>query len=155
MSELGGLKVELAHGGTAWKPCMIATEDIGSGTNIGALSHIGKDVVIGSNCNIQGMVYVADKCLIGDNVFIGPKATLTNDKYPPSGGQWSPIVVKDGVVIGANATIVAGVTLQQDCVIGAGAVVTKDVPSNQVWTGNPAKFLMTTSEYNKRREIDE
>jgi|TARA_B100001996_G_C18501818_1_gene531784 acetyltransferase-like isoleucine patch superfamily enzyme len=134
---------------------MIASESIGSGTNIGALSHIGRDVTIGETCKIQGSVYIADGCIIGDEVFIGPNATLTNDRHPPSGGKWSPVVVEDKVVIGANATIVAGVRLCEGCVIGAGSVVTEEVPSEQVWAGNPAKFLMTLEEYESRRGSNE
>jgi len=134
---------------------MIASESIGSGTNIGALSHIGRDVTIGETCKIQGSVYIADGCIIGDEVFIGPNATITNDRHPPSGGKWSPVVVEDKVVIGANATIVAGVRLCEGCVIGAGSVVTEEVPSEQVWAGNPAKFLMTLEEYESRRDSNE
>ena len=155
MSDLSGRKVELPHGAIAWQPCMIASESIGSGTNIGALSHIGRDVTIGEKCKIQGLVYIADGCIIGNEVFIGPNATLTNDRHPPSGGKWSPVVVEDKVVIGANATIVAGVRLCEGCVIGAGSVVTEEVPSEQVWAGNPAKFLMTLEEYESRRDSNE
>ena len=155
MSDLSGRKVELPHGAIAWQPCMIASESIGSGTNIGALSHIGRDVTIGETCKIQGSVYIADGCIIGNEVFIGPNATLTNDRHPPSGGKWSPVVVEDKVVIGANATIVAGVRLCEGCVIGAGSVVTEEVPSRQVWAGNPAKFLMTLEEYESRRDSNE
>ncbi|MAX45841.1 MAG: hypothetical protein CMB24_03485 [Euryarchaeota archaeon] len=155
MSDLSGRKVELPHGAIAWQPCMIASESIGSGTNIGALSHIGRDVTIGETCKIQGSVYIADGCIIGDEVFIGPNATITNDRHPPSGGKWSPVVVEDKVVIGANATIVAGVRLCEGCVIGAGSVVTEEVPSEQVWAGNPAKFLMTLEEYESRRGSNE
>jgi acetyltransferase-like isoleucine patch superfamily enzyme len=134
---------------------MIASESIGSGTNIGALSHIGRDVTIGEKCKIQGSVYIADGCIIGNEVFIGPNATLTNDRHPPSRGKWSPVVVEDKVVIGANTTIVAGVRLCEGCVIGAGSVVTEEVPSEQVWAGNPAKFLMTLEEYESRRGSNE
>jgi len=155
MSDLSGRKVELPHGAIAWQPCMIASESIGRGTNIGALSHIGRDVTIGETCKIQGSVYIADGCIIGNEVFIGPNATLTNDRHPPSGGKWSPVVVEDKVVIGANATIVAGVRLCEGCVIGAGSVVTEEVPSEQVWVGNPAKFLMTLEEYESRRDSNE
>ena len=155
MSDLSGRKVELPHGAIAWQPCMIASESIGRGTNIGALSHIGRDVTIGETCKIQGSVYIADGCIIGNEVFIGPNATLTNDRHPPSGGKWSPVVVEDKVVIGANATIVAGVRLNTGCVIAAGSVVTKDVPSGEVWAGNPAKFLMTLEQYESRRESNE
>ena len=86
--------------------------------------------------------------------FIGPNATLTNDRHPPSGGKWKPVIVEDGVVIGANATIVAGVRLNTGCVIAAGAVVTTDIPASQVWGGVPAKLLMTRDEYNSRRDLD-
>jgi acetyltransferase-like isoleucine patch superfamily enzyme len=154
MNELNGHMVVLPSGATAWLPCVVASEHVGSGTNIGSLSHIGKDVKIGDNCRIQGCVYIADKCIIGNNVFIGPNATLTNDRHPPSGGKWEPVIVEDGVVIGANATIVAGVRLNTGCVIAAGAVVTTDIPANQVWGGVPAKLLMTRDEYNSRRDLN-
>ena len=151
MSDLNGRRVDLPSGAVAWQPCMIASESIGNKTNIGALTHIGREVVIGEECRIQGSVYIADGCAIGDNVFIGPNATLTNDRHPPSGGKWSPVTVEDNVVIGANATIVAGVSLFSGGVVAAGAVVTTDIPMNQVWGGNPAKFLMMLDEYESRR----
>ena len=155
MSDFSGNKLTLSTGATAWQPCLVASDSIGSGTNIGALSHIGRNVVIGENCKIQGSVYIADGCEIGNEVFIGPNATLTNDRHPPSNGRWSPVVVEDKVVIGANATIIAGVRLYSDCIIAAGAVVTKNVPSRQVWGGNPADFLMSKNEYESRRDENE
>ncbi len=155
MNDLNGRRVDLPNGAVAWQPCMIASDSIGGKTNIGALTHIGREVVIGEDCRIQGSVYIADGCTIGNNVFIGPNATLTNDRYPPSGGKWSPVIVENDVVIGANATIVAGVRLNSGCVVAAGAVVTTDIPMNQVWGGNPAKFLMTLEEYEARRLGDE
>ncbi|MCH1527703.1 MAG: N-acetyltransferase [Candidatus Poseidoniaceae archaeon] len=155
MSDLRGRKVDLSNGATAWQPCMIDSNDIGAGTNIGSLSHIGKEVCIGKNCRIQGSVYIADGCTIGDGVFIGPNATLTNDRHPPSNGKWSPVIVEDDVVIGANSTIIAGVRLNTGCVIAAGAVVTTDVPMHQVWAGNPANFLMQREEYDSRRATNE
>lgn len=155
MNELDGRRVDLPSGATVWKPCMIASDSIGEGSNIGAMSHIGRNVSIGKNCRIQGSVYIADGCMIGNEVFIGPNSTLTNDRHPPSGGKWAPVIVEDNVVIGANATIVAGVILNSGCIIGAGSTVTCDIPSKQVWAGNPAKFLMTSEEYDSRRENDE
>jgi len=155
MNDLSGRRIELPGGATAWWPCLVGSDSIGKGTNIGALSHIGKDVKVGINCRIQGSVYIADGCSIGDEVFIGPGAVLTNDRHPPSKGVWSPAIVEDEVVIGANATIVAGVKLQSGCVIAAGAVVITDIPPQQVWGGNPAKRMMVREEYESRRGRNE
>ncbi len=155
MVELSGQKVELSAGATAWLPCHISTDSIGQGTNIGALSHIGRDVTIGQSCRIQGTVYIADGCSVGDEVFIGPGAVLTNDRYPPSNGKWKPVIVENRSIIGANATIVAGVKLHTGCIIAAGAVVICDIPANEVWGGNPAKHLMMRSEYESRRDNHE
>ena len=155
MSDSKNRRVTLQNNATAWEPCMISTDSVGSGTNIGALSHIGSDVTIGRDCRIQGSVYIANGCKIGNEVFIGPNATLTNDRYPPSGGKWKPVVVHDKVVIGANATIIAGVVLNAECMVGAGSVVTSDVPTREVWAGNPAKFMMTLQEYNTKRDRNE
>ena len=151
MNESDNSIIKLGSGATAWNPCMLGSHTIGDGTNIGALSHIGKNVIIGKNCRIQGSVYIADGSEIGNDVFIGPNATITNDRHPPSRGDWSPVIVEDGVVIGANATIVAGATLRKDCVVGAGSVVISDIPKDEVWVGNPAKFLMSRIEYETRR----
>ena len=155
MSDSKNRRVTLPNNATAWEPCMISTDSVGSGTNIGALSHIGSDVTIGRDCRIQGSVYIANGCKIGNEVFIGPNATLTNDRYPPSGGKWKPVVVHDKVVIGANATIIAGVVLNAECMVGAGSVVTSDVPTREVWAGNPAKFMMTLQKYNTKRDRNE
>ena len=155
MDDLSGRRIELPCGATAWWPCLIGSDSIGKGTNIGALSHIGQDVKIGIDCRIQGSVYIADGCSIGNEVFIGPGAVLTNDRHPPSQGIWSPVIIEDKVVIGANATIVAGVRLHTGCVIAAGAVVNTDIPPQQVWGGNPAKQMMMRDEYESRRGRNE
>ena len=155
MSDLNNRKIELQNSATAWTPCMIAADSIGTGTNIGAMSHIGNKVKIGRDCRIQGSVYIADGCVIGNEVFIGPNATITNDRYPPSGGKWNPVVVHDKVVIGANATIVAGAVLNAECIIGAGSVVTSEIPTREVWAGNPARFMMTLEKYNAKRDLNE
>lgn len=155
MSDFKNHKIVLQNNATAWEPCLILSDSIGCGTNIGALSHIGSNVTIGKDCRIQGSVYIADGCTIGDEVFIGPNATLTNDRYPPSGGIWKPVIVQNKVVIGANSTIVAGAVLNAECIVGAGSVVTSDVPAREVWAGNPARFMMTLSEYNAKRDLNE
>tara|TARA_Y100000746_G_scaffold147141_1_gene125864 strand:- start:668 stop:1123 length:456 start_codon:yes stop_codon:yes gene_type:complete len=151
MDELRGRKITLPSGSTAWWPCHISSDHIGTGCNIGALSHIGRDVELGNDCRIQGSVYIADKSCLGNRVFVGPGAVITNDRHPPSKGSWKPVHIGDDVVIGANSTIVAGVKLHSKCVIAAGSVVSTDVPAGEVWGGVPAKFMMTREDYEARR----
>lgn len=105
---------------------------------------IGDKVVIGDNVKIQAFSFIPTGVIIGNNVFIGPRVTFTNDKYPPSkdNADWKNTVVMDDVSIGAGAVIVAGVSLNRGAKIGAGAVVTKSVPANETWVGNPAKKLI-------------
>ena len=91
---------------------------------------------------IEAFCFIPDWVTIGNNVFIGPRVTFTNDKQPPSFGKhWARTIVEDFVSIGAGAIILPGVTLHKECLIGAGAVVTKSVPAGETWVGNPAKKL--------------
>lgn len=114
------------------------------------------DVVIGSNCKIQAFAFIPKGVTIGNNVFIGPHVCFTNDKHPPSQGmEWSETVVEDGVIIGANATILPGITLGKECIIGAGAVVTKSVPPNEIWVGNPARKPFGSKDRDDYPAIDE
>jgi acetyltransferase-like isoleucine patch superfamily enzyme len=99
---------------------------------------IGDRVKIGKNCRVQAFSFIPTGIRIGDGVFIGPHVVFTNDKHPPS-EEWGITIVEDGVSIGANSTILPGLTLGRDCRIGAGSVVTKDVPAGETWFGNPAK----------------
>lgn len=122
---------------------------IGDGCQIGAscvihgLVWIGNKVKIGDYCKIEPFVFIPDKVTIGNRVFIGPHACFTNDKHPPSHGKgWESTAVEDDVVIGANATILPGLTLGKGCVVGAGAVVTKSVPPGVTVIGNPARPLI-------------
>jgi UDP-2-acetamido-3-amino-2,3-dideoxy-glucuronate N-acetyltransferase len=111
---------------------------IGEGTTTGEFVDIGGKV--GKNCKIQTFVSIPSGVIIGDNVFIGPAVTFTNDKYPNAGDIWEQAntIVEDNVSIGANSTILP-VRLGKGCKIGAGSVVTKDVPSGELWYGNPAR----------------
>ena len=125
-----------------WHPDLVNLYEceLGEGTRLGALIEIGRGVKIGCNCVIESHVFICEGVEIGDNVFIGPHVCFTNDKYPPSGKRWKTIV-RNNVSIGANVTIVCGVSIGNNAEIGAGSVVTKSVPSGEVWVGNPARFL--------------
>lgn len=116
---------------------------IGSSCNIGALVEIRKNVIIGDNCKIQAFVFIPEGIVIGDNVFIGPHVCFTNDKYPRVVGEWEILqtVVEDNVSIGAGAVICPGVHIGRHAMIGAGTVVTKDIPPYELWYGNPAVFV--------------
>jgi len=122
---------------------------IGENCNINAYCFIENDVVIGNNVTLKCGVYIWDGVIIEDDVFIGPNATLTNDKYPRSKDypdQFVKTIFKKGASIGANASVLCGITIGENSMIGAGSVVTKDVPANTIWYGNPAKHHGTVSE---------
>ena len=113
---------------------------IGDNCNVGALVEI-RSPRIGNGCKIQAFVFIPEGVEIGNNVFIGPHVCFTNDKYPKAQGEWflAKTVVEDGVSIGANSTILPGIRIGTGSLVGAGSVVTKDVPPNSVVYGNPAK----------------
>lgn len=99
---------------------------------------IGNEVRIGNRVKIQAFSFIPPGVTIEDDVFIGPRVTFTNDKYPPS-TNWRPTLVKQGASLGANVTVLPGVTIGEHARIGAGAVVTKNIPPNVVACGNPAR----------------
>lgn len=117
---------------------------IGANCNICAHTLIENDVLIGNNVTVKSGVYIWDGIVIEDDVFIGPCVAFANDKYPRSKqypNTFAKTIVKKGASIGANATILPGIILGKNCMIGAGSVVTKDVPENAVVVGNPAKII--------------
>jgi acetyltransferase-like isoleucine patch superfamily enzyme len=116
---------------------------IGHNCNINSHCFIENDVVIGNNVTVKCGVYIWDGITIEDDVHIGPNVTFTNDLYPRSKHSFeiSRTVVKHGASIGANATIIAGNTIGEYALVGAGSVVTKNIPNNTLWVGNPARLL--------------
>ena len=126
---------------------------IGEGTRIGAFVEVGHKVKIGKNCRIGCGSFIPENVIIEDNVFIGPHTVFTNDKHPPSNGKWReepPTIVKEGATVGANSTILPNLILGNNCKIGAGSVVTKNIPNNETWMGVPAKPNPHTINKNKQ-----
>ena len=116
--------------------------EIGTNCIISKDTYIDTEVKIGNNCKIQNSVSVYHGVTIEDDVFVGPNACFTNDKVPRAFDlEWkiTPTLVKKGASIGANATIVCGITLGDYCMVAAGSVVTKDVEPYSLVMGNPAR----------------
>ena len=152
--ELSGKRYDLENGSVAWGPCHVGSNvQLGANCSIGALAHVGSEAVLGDRVRVQGGAYVASICQLGDDVFIGPNATLLNDRHPPSRDRrkWLPVIVENGAVIGGGATLLPGISIGEMSVVAAGSVATKDVPAGQVWAGNPARFMMTRDEYEAGR----
>lgn len=134
---------------------------IGDNTKIGTFVEIQKGAAIGQNCKISSHTFICEGVTVEDEVFIGHGVTFINDLYPRattgSGGlqtedDWKviPTVVKQGASIGSGATILAGVTIGEQAIVGAGSVVTKDVPPRTVVAGNPARILRTLDGKDKK-----
>jgi UDP-2-acetamido-3-amino-2,3-dideoxy-glucuronate N-acetyltransferase len=112
---------------------------IGEECTIHAPVWIGNKVKIGNRCKVQAFAFIPEGVTLGDDVFIGPHVCFTNDKYPPS-DVWEETLVEDGVSIGANATILPGIVIGKRARIGAGAIVTRDVPSDALIVGEPGRI---------------
>lgn len=130
---------------------------IGDNTKIGPFVEVQKNAIIGKNCKISSHTFVCEGVIIEDNVFVGHNVTFINDTYPratTTGGKlqseedWKveKTLVKKRASIGSGATILSNVTIGEDAIIGAGSVVTKDVPPNAAVSGNPAKFMRNLSD---------
>jgi acetyltransferase-like isoleucine patch superfamily enzyme len=130
---------------------------IGDNSKIGTFVEIQKGAVIGSNCKISSHSFICEGVTIEDGVFVGHNVTFTNDRYPrataadgslQTEADWRciPTVVKRGASIGSGATILCGVTIGREALIGAGSTVTRDVPDGCIATGNPARVTGTVSD---------
>ncbi len=125
--------------------------EIGDNVKIGAFVEVQKNAFIGNNCKISSHSFICEGVTIEDDVFVGHGVAFINDIYPraTAGGQlqteadWKveKTLVKRGASIGSGATILAKVTIGENAIIGAGAVVTRDVPANTIVAGNPARFF--------------
>ena len=133
---------------------------VGDNTKIGAFVEIQKNTKVGSNCKISSHTFICEGVTIEDNVFVGHSVTFINDAYPrattPDGHlqaeqDWKVerTVVKRGASIGSGATVLCNVTIGENAIVGAGSVVTKDVPANAIVAGNPAQV----KRYIDNREI--
>jgi len=125
---------------------------VGDNSRIGTFVEIQKNALIGKNVKVSSHTFICEGVLIEDNVFIGHNVSFINDKYPRAtnaGGEpqseadWSvvPTRVKRGASIGTSATVLCGVTIGENAIVGAGSVVTNDVPDNAIVAGNPARVI--------------
>src|SRR3954468_9499099 len=130
---------------------------IDDGSKIGAFVEIQKGVTIGKNCKISSHTFICEGVHVEDNVFIGHNVTFINDKFPRStnadgsmqtDAEWKleETRIKKGASIGSSVTILCGVTIGENAIVGAGSVVTKNVPAKAVVAGNPARFLKNVSD---------
>lgn len=137
---------------------------VGAETKIGAFTEIQKGVVIGTKCKISSHSFICSGVIIEDEVFIGHGVMFTNDLFPKATNldgttrqendwkrQFKTTIVKKGASIGSNSTILAGITIGEGALIGAGSVVTKNVPPNMIVAGNPARILRKVDAERKRR----
>ena len=154
--------VEIGNGTKVWHFTHIQSgAKIGKNCVLGQNVNVGNNVVIGSFCKIQNNVSIYEGVTLEDYVFCGPSMVFTNIidprcKYPQVGSEfYIKTLVKEGASIGANAVIVCGNTIGRNAMIGAGAVVTKDVPDFALVVGNPAKIIGWVSEAGKRLNFDE
>jgi acetyltransferase-like isoleucine patch superfamily enzyme len=141
-----GKKVYIGDGASVRENCEIADEVM-----IGRNTIVECNTKIGYRSVIQTGAYITADITIGSNVFIGPCTVTTNDRYLalveiPMEGP----IFEDGCRIGANCTILPGIRVGKNSIIGAGSVVTKNIPPEEVWIGNPAKFRQTRSEFDKK-----
>ena len=130
---------------------------IGKNVNLGQNVFVGDNVIVGDNCKIQNNVSVYDGVILEEGVFCGPSMVFTNVYNPRSlinrKNEYKSTLIKKGVTLGANSTIICGITIGEYALIGAGAVVNKDVKSFSLMVGVPAKQVGWISEYGERLDL--
>lgn len=135
----------IGHNTNIWQYVVILPgAQIGNKCNICAHCFIENDIIIGDNVTIKSGVYLWDGLRIGNDVFIGPNVTFTNDKFPRSKQypqEFQKTYIEDGASLGAGSIILGGITIGKGAMVGAGSVVTKNIPSGELWFGNPATFI--------------
>jgi UDP-2-acetamido-3-amino-2,3-dideoxy-glucuronate N-acetyltransferase len=132
------------RGVTVWEPSKVSPDaKIGLAVNVGSFTEISGRVEIGDNVRIGAMCFIPEGVTIEDDAWVGPRCTFTNDRFPPSPHEkWQKTTVKCGARLGAGVTVVCGVTIGAKALIGAGSVVTKNVPPGETWAGVPAEPLV-------------
>ena len=137
---------------------------IGDNTKIGTFVEVQKNATIGKNCKISSHTFICEGVTIEDNVFVGHNVTFINDTYPRAtreNGQlqtdadWKvePILVKKGASIGSGCVILSHVTIGENAIVGAGSIITKDVPANSIVAGVPARFLRKIDDETRHGKI--
>lgn len=134
---------QIGAGSQIWQFCVVlAGARIGRDCNINAQVFIENDVQLGDRVTVKCGVQLWDGLSVADDVFIGPNVTFTNDRLPRSKqypARFQRTVIERGASIGANATILGGLRIGAGAMIGAGSVLTRDVPAGELWVGNPAR----------------
>jgi acetyltransferase-like isoleucine patch superfamily enzyme len=136
--------------------------EIGDETKIGAFVEIQKNARVGKRCKISSHTFICEGVVIEDNAFIGHGVTFTNDAYPrattedgklQTEADWKikPTVVRKGASIGSGSTLLCNLSVGENAIVGAGSVVTKDVPPNAIVAGNPARILRYVEESSETR----
>jgi UDP-2-acetamido-3-amino-2,3-dideoxy-glucuronate N-acetyltransferase len=137
------LSSDIGDGTVIWQFVVVLKKaQIGRDCNINCNCFIENDVILGDKVTIKSGVQLWDGIRIEDNVFVGPNVTFTNDIVPRSKrypARFEQTAIKEGASIGANATIIAGIVIGEYSFVGAGSVVTKDIPAFTMWYGNPAR----------------